>query len=87
MKRTLLMIAMLMAAVFLGSLIGEMAAGVDAIAWLGKSYSIGFSTFDLNLKIMVFTLGFQMNICIAQVLLVLVVLGVYPAVSSTLFPK
>ncbi len=87
MKRTLLMIAMLLAAVFLGSLIGEMAAGVDAIAWLGKSYSVGVSTFDLNLKIMVFTLGFQMNICIAQVLLVLVVLGVYPAVSSTLFPK
>ena len=55
MKQGLLMFAILLAAVVVGNLLGDFASGVSSIAWLGKTFDIGFSTFDLNLKIFVIT--------------------------------
>lgn len=85
MKKTLLMVTMLFVAVFLGSLIGEMSVGHENIAWLGKTYDIGISTFDLNLKVIVLTLGCQFQICIAQILLIVVVLIAYPKLAQSFF--
>ncbi len=85
MKKTLLMVTLLFVAVFLGSLIGEISVGHENVAWLGKTYDIGISTFDLDLKVIVLTLGCQFQICIAQVLLVLAVLISYPKLSQAFF--
>ncbi len=85
MKKSLLMVTLLFVAVFLGSLIGEIAVGHEGIAWLGRSYDIGISTFDLDLKVIVLTLGCQFQVCIAQVLLVLAVLIAYPKLSQSFF--
>ncbi|MBQ7013764.1 MAG: DUF4321 domain-containing protein [Oscillospiraceae bacterium] len=85
MKRALLMIALILASVFLGSMIGELTLGVESLAWLGKSYEIGISTFDLNLKLMTLTFGCHFQVCIAEVLLVLISLLAFPKLSSLFF--
>ncbi len=85
MKRALLMIAMIMASVFLGSMIGELTLATEGLAWLGKTYSVGISTFDLDLKIILLTFGCNIQICIAQVILVLISLLAFPKLSSLFF--
>ena len=78
MKKGLLMFATLLAAVVIGSLIGDFARGITSLAWLGKIFDIGISTFDLNLKIFVITLGFRINICVSEILMIIVGLLCYP---------
>lgn len=85
MKKSLLMVTLLFIAVFLGSLIGELSVGREGIDWLGRSYDIGISTFDLDLKVIVLTLGCQFQICIAQVLLVMAALISFPKLSQAFF--
>ncbi len=82
MKRTLLMIALLIAAIFLGGLIGESTATMAGLEWLGKTYSVGISTSEFNLRVITITFGMQINICIAEVLMILAVLISYPKLSS-----
>ncbi len=77
MKKGLLMFALIMIAVFLGSFIGEMAQNVPGIAWLGKAYSIGFTTFDLDLHLFVLTLGLQIKVCICEMFFILIALCCY----------
>ncbi len=85
MKKSLLMVTLLFVAVFLGSLIGEVAMKVEDLLWLGRTYDIGISTFDLDLKVIVLTLGCQFRICIAQVILILCALLSYPKMSKAIF--
>ncbi|MBR7084417.1 MAG: DUF4321 domain-containing protein [Oscillospiraceae bacterium] len=85
MKKGLLMSAVLLAAVVIGSLIGDFARGVASLSWLGKIFDIGISTFDLNLKIFVITLGFRINICVSEILMIIVGLLCYPRLSKWLF--
>ncbi len=85
MKKGLLMFATLLAAVVIGSLIGDFARGITSLAWLGKIFDIGISTFDLNLKIFVITLGFRINICVSEILMIIVGLLCYPKLSKMLF--
>ncbi len=85
MKRALLMIAMIFASIFLGSLIGELTVDLPGMEWLGKSYSVGISTFDLDLKLITLTFGCTLKVCIAEVLLVLITLLAYPKLSSLFF--
>ena len=85
MKQGLLMFAVLVASVVVGSLLGDFARGVSSIVWLGKIFEIGISTFDLNLKIFVITLGFQMRICVSEVIMIIVGLICYPKLAKLLF--
>ena len=85
MKKGLLMFAVLLAAVVVGSLIGDFARGVASLSWLGKIFDIGISTFDLNLKIFVITLGFQIHVCVSEILMIIIGLLCYPKLSKMLF--
>lgn len=87
MKRALLMIALIMASIFLGSMLGELTLAVEGLGWLGKTYSVGISTFDLDLKVMTLTFGCTFQICIAQVVLVLISLLAFPKLSALFFTK
>ncbi len=82
MKRALLMFALLIAAIFLGSLIGETTATLPGFEWLGKTYSVGLSTCQLDLRVMILTFGIQLQVCIAQVLLILVAIFSFPKLAS-----
>lgn len=85
MKKTLLLATLLLAGIFLGSLLGELAMNVEELVWLGKTYDIGISTFDLDLQVLVLTLGCHFKICIAQVLLMLGALISYPKLAASFF--
>lgn len=81
----MLMFAILLAAVILGSLIGDFSRTISGIEWLGKTFDVGISTFDLNLKVFVVTLGFQIHVSVAEVIMILVGILCYPKVSKLLF--
>lgn len=87
MKRALLLIAMLLAAIFIGSLIGESAATSVVGPYISKEYSLGLSTFDLDMKVLVITFGLSIHICIAQIVLILLVLFTYPKIAAYFFKK
>ena len=62
MKQALLMFAVLLASVVVGSLFGDFARTVSSIEWLGKVFDVGISAFTLNLKVFEITLGFQIHV-------------------------
>ncbi len=82
MKKGLLMFALILISVFLGSFLGDLASGVPGIEWLGKSYEIGFSTFDLNLHLFVLTLGLQLKVCICEIFFILIALLSYSKLAK-----
>ncbi len=84
MKKTILMVTLLLCGVFLGTLIGEAAAGSESFAWLARSFDVGVSPFDLDLKVIVLTFGCEFRICVAQVFLILAALIAYPKLASAI---
>ncbi|MDE6004730.1 MAG: DUF4321 domain-containing protein [Oscillospiraceae bacterium] len=81
----MLMFALLLAAVILGSLIGDFSRTIGGIEWLGRSFDIGVPTFDLNLKIFVITLGFEIHVTVSEIIMILVGILSYPKVAKILF--
>ncbi|MDE5754057.1 MAG: DUF4321 domain-containing protein [Oscillospiraceae bacterium] len=81
----MLMFAVLLAAVILGSLIGDFARTIGGIEWLGRTFDVGVSTFDLNLKVFVVTLGFQIHVSVAEIIMILVGILCYPKIAKVLF--
>ena len=84
MKKTILMITLLLCAIFLGTLIGEAASGAESFAWLSRSFDVGVSPFDLDLKVIVLTFGCEFRICVAQVFLILIALIAYPKLAAAI---
>ena len=84
-KKGLLMFGLIMSAVFLGSFFGELALNAPGIEWLGKAYTIGFSTFDLDLHLFVLTLGLQIKVNICEIFLMLVALLCYNKLAKLIF--
>ena len=81
----MLMFAVLLAAVIVGSLIGDFARTIGGIEWLGRTFDVGVSTFDLNLKVFVVTLGFQIHVSVAEIIMILVGILCYPKIAKVLF--
>ncbi|MBR0483869.1 MAG: DUF4321 domain-containing protein [Oscillospiraceae bacterium] len=84
MKQGLLMFAVLLASVVVGSLIGDFSRGVSSIVWLGKIFEVGIDAFTLNLKIFEITLGFQIHVCVSEILMIIVGLMCYPKLKGAL---
>ncbi len=84
-KKGLLMFALVMCASFIGGFLGEVSLNVPGLNWLGKSYEIGFSTFDLDLYLFKFTLGMQIKVCIAEVIMLLTALLCYNKLAKLIF--
>lgn len=81
----MLMFALLLAAVIIGSLIGDFARSIGGIEWLGRTFDIGIPAFDLNLKVFVVTFGFQIHVSVAEIVMILVGILSYPKVAKILF--
>ena len=77
MKKTALFLGMMIIAVFIGNLLGDLAAGHSSLAWLGKTYQFGVPTFQLDLKILKFSA--------AQVIMITAAVLAYPRVSNSYF--
>lgn len=84
MKKTILMVTLLLCAVFLGTLIGEASANSEGFAWLARSFDVGVSPFDLDLKVIVLTFGCEFRICVAQVFMILIALIAYPKLAAAI---
>ena len=84
-KKGLLMFALVMFAAFIGAFLGEVSMNVPGMNWLGKSYEIGFSTFDLDLFLFKVTLGMQIKVCIAEVIMLLTALLCYNKLDKLIF--
>ena len=84
-KKGLLMFALVMFAAFIGAFLGEVSMNVPGLTWLGKSYEIGFSTFDLDLFLFKVTLGMQIKVCIAEVIMLLTALLCYNKLAKLIF--
>ena len=85
MKQGLLMFALVMIAVFIGSLVGDLTYGLPGLEWLGEGYDIGLSTCELDLHLMVLTFGLKMKFCIAEVIFLLIALLCYPKLCKLVF--
>ena len=84
MKPGLLMFAVLLAAVVVGSLLGDFSRTVSSIEWMGKTFEVGIDAFTLNLKIFQVTLGFQIHVCVSEILMIIVGLICYPKLRNAL---
>ena len=79
------MFALVMIAVFIGSLIGDLTSTLPGLEWLGEGYDIGLSTTELNLHLIVLTFGLKMKFCIAEVFFLLIALLCYPKLCKLIF--
>lgn len=69
--RSLSIILAALAGVVIGTLIAQMTSGVPGLSWLSYSLSFGTSSpLAVDLKVISFTLGAQINISIAVIICV-----------------
>lgn len=87
MKKTMLLLTMLFVAVFLGNLVAELSCTHANLTWLSRTYHFGISTFDLDLKVVVLTLGCQFQVSVAQILLAVAAIISYPRLSAAFFAE
>ena len=85
MKQGLLLVALVIVSLLLGNVLGQYCLGLSEIRWMGETYDIGFSTFDMDLIIMTITLGARIKVCIAQALVLLIGLLCYPKLNKLIF--
>lgn len=79
--KTLLLIILLLLAVVLGKIIGTACVGVLYASWLGAAASFGFSPATVNLSVVNITLGFTININVAQAILLLAAILTYTRIK------
>lgn len=75
--RTILLIVLLLLAVVLGMIIGNLCEGVSSLSWLAASASFGLSPTTVDLAVINITLGFAVNINVAQAILLLAAIVAY----------
>ncbi len=85
MKKSVLLVSLLFIAIFLGNLIGDLAIERDTMEFLGREYGFGIPTINLDLKVLVVTLGFQVKVSVAQILLIFAALLSYPRLAAAFF--
>lgn len=86
-KKTLLMLFLLLAGVVLGAMVANLCQGVPVLSWLSFSRSIGISPeapLVLNLSVIQFTFGFAMELSVAQILAIGAAIAVYNAIRKML---
>ncbi len=80
MKKTVAFLFFLLAGVVLGTAAGSLCTGVPLLGWLARSVSVGLSTASpavIDLMVLKFCLGFELNINAAQVIFVIAALIIY----------
>ena len=75
-----LLIFLVLAAVVLAALIGQLTSGVEYLKWLTWGESVGFDTVNLNLIIVQISFAFKMQVNVLQVILVSAALLLYKKV-------
>ena len=66
-KRTVAFISFLLAGAILGACISQVCAGKNFLAWLAWGKSVGIKPVEVDLMIVQLTLGFIIDVTIAQI--------------------
>lgn len=82
MKKTILLILLLIAGAVVGSLIANATTDMNGLDWLAYSLELGVDPTPINLIIMKLTFGFQFSMSIAQVIMMIVAVAVYPKLKK-----
>lgn len=77
MKKGLLLFVLIFFSILFGNYIGGLAVNMPGLEWFGREYTIGFSTFDLDLHVVLLTLGLQLKINICELFFLLISLLCY----------
>lgn len=83
-KKVLVYIAVFVIAVGAGSVIASLCAQVPALSWLSIEPSFGFEPFNLNLIILDFTLGLNVHLSVAHIILLIIAIFVSPKIAAAL---
>ena len=79
-KNSLILIFLVLAALVIAALVGQLTAGVSFLNWLTWGESVGFDTVNLNLIIVQISFAFKMQVNVLQVILVSAALLLYKKV-------
>ena len=79
-KNSLILIFLVLAALVIAALVGQLTAGVSFLKWLTRGESVGFDTVNLNLIIVQISFAFKMQVNVLQVILVSAALLLYKKV-------
>lgn len=76
-KKTIAFIFFLLAGAIVGTVIARLCAGVPFLAWLGWGQNVGFSPTTLDLAVFKFTIGFSLDVNVAQIFCVILAIVIY----------
>ena len=81
-KNRLILIVLLIAGLVVGGLLGQVAAKVDFLWWLGYSQTFGLSTpIQLDLSVIQLTFAISFKISIASILGMLIGICIYKIIN------
>ena len=69
-KNNLILVFLVLSALVLSALIGQLTSGIEFLKWLTWGESIGFDTINLNLAIVNISFAFKMQVNVLQGLFV-----------------
>lgn len=69
-KNSFILIFLILSAIVLSILVGNLTSGISFLKWLTWGDSIGFDAFNLNLSVVDLSLSFHMHINVLQILLI-----------------
>ncbi|MGN0622014.1 MAG: DUF4321 domain-containing protein [Porcipelethomonas sp.] len=84
MKKKIILILLLVAALILGSAVGKGAAGIESLQWLGYSKSLSVSPFTVTIPVISLTFGFDLTINVAQIIMAVAAVIAYPKIVKLL---
>lgn len=86
-KRNLVFLLLVLAAIVLGSVVGDLVKGVSGLSWLSYGISFGISSADplvLNLYVLTLTFGLAFSINIAQIVFIIIAFLIYKPIAKGL---
>ncbi len=84
MKKTVLLVLLLIAGAVIGSLITSVTGDISGLNWLAYSKGIAISPTTINLAILNITFGIEFSMSIAQVIFMIVAVAVYPKLKKVI---
>lgn len=88
MKYTCYMCFLIMCAIVLGNMLGNMVIGTDGLSWLGYSKTFAFEpgTF-VDIDVIRLTFGISITVNVAQIIFMIAAIIIYNKTSPKLFAK
>ncbi|MBE6839933.1 MAG: DUF4321 domain-containing protein [Ruminococcus sp.] len=84
MKKTFVFAILLLAAVILGALMGASCRDIEPLAWLAYSKGFSLDSLRIDLSILSIDFGCALKVNVAQLILILVALCVYPKAAKAI---